>query len=217
MSTGDYNNDGYDDLAVYRKYKSYMDGMKLFVFLSNGSDAFSATNWLGISNEKWTFENVKFMVAEDYDDDGNDDLAIYRRYDDNSTGMKTFVLQSNGGSYFDYSFWAGSSSSKWNLENTKEMRAGDFNNDGVADLVIFRGYDDPTSGIKVFAFLSDGASIFSSEIWSIDGDSKWNLSNVAFVNEGDVNNDGYSNLVVYRGYNAAQEGLKLVTFENINE
>jgi hypothetical protein len=125
---GDYDNDGKDDLAIFRP---------------NGTNG--AEWWINRSTEgniAYQFGNsTDLPMAVDFTGDGKTDLGFYRN-------GEWFVLRSEDNSFYSAPFG----------NSTDQPAAGDFDGDGRADLAVFRESDGnwyingSTSGLIIQSF-----------------------------------------------------------------
>ncbi len=187
---GDVNGDGYADLIV----GAYQDD-------NNGNNSGSARVFSGVNGSiLYTFngDSADDLLGEsvsgagDVDGDGHADLIVGAYGDDNNgpasgsarvfSGLDGSILYTfNGDSAFDY---LGASVSG----------AGDVNGDGYADLIV-GAYQDDNNGNN-----SGSARVFSgvngSILYTFNGDSAYDRLGFSVSGAGDVNGDGYADLIV---------------------
>ncbi len=131
MTTGDFDMDGKEEIALYRKSDT-----KIVVY-NPGYSSYETSGpsfALSFATNAANFDN---MAAIDYDLDGFDDLILYSRQGGGTSAtdnkVKIFYRQasqlkshtgySNSSAYFD------------------AMMTGDFDNDGKEEFVLYRQYD----------------------------------------------------------------------------
>jgi hypothetical protein len=191
---GDVNNDGYADLivgAIYDDNNGYdtgsarvfsgVDGSILYTF--NGD---SADDYFGFS----------VSGAGDVNDDGYADLIVGAFLDDNngSNSGSARVFSGMNGNIL-YTFNGDSGNDQFGVSVSS---AGDVNNDGYADLIVGAHQDDNNgSGVNEN---SGSARVFSgvdgSILYTFNGGSVNDYFGYSVSNAGDVNNDGYADLIV---------------------
>jgi len=121
------------------------------------------------------------MTVDDFDGDGNDDVAITLAGADGTSAGSVLIMQSDGAGGF-------SSSQQITVgANPQAITAGDFDNDGHLDLAIANAGDDSVSVLENLA-LGDGAY-----------NAAWDFSvgrNPRDVEAVDLNGDGVKDLAV---------------------
>jgi hypothetical protein len=137
---GDYNGDGIPDLAIVDTFDE-----NLLVFLGNGDGTFKTGSTTTISTT--SAGSPVTLTTGDFNGDGKPDLAvpIY------GTG-EVAVFLGNG----DGTFHAGTGSPISLGQWTSRIAVGDFNGDGVADLLV----GAQTSGQDLFILLGKGDGTF---------------------------------------------------------
>lgn len=183
---GDFNKDGFSDLAVSAKYEdvgSDTDGGTVVLLWGSASGLTGGTTIADPaagSHDKWG----QSLAAADYDGDGTDDLAI------GSTVSTIYVYKGGinssgtpGGRYTVKPDIASGSAGPLNLT------AGDVNDDGRADLVV-NGYETTSeAGWNANYYLPGSASGLSTT-------NAVKLSAGIITAIGDVNGDGYGDIVI---------------------
>ncbi len=190
---GDVNGDGFDDLIV----GAYHDD-------NNGTSSGSARVFSGVDGSVLhTFDGdsagdsfgYRVSGAGDVNGDGFDDLVVGAFEDDNNgtgsgsarvfSGVNGSILHTfDGDSPGDFFGWSVSG-------------AGDVNADGFDDVVVGAPQDDNNG------FSSGSARIFSgvdgSILYTFAGDSEQDFFGGSVSGAGDVNGDGFDDLVVGAG------------------
>ncbi|QSJ15323.1 FG-GAP repeat protein [Nostoc sp. UHCC 0702] len=237
-SAGDINGDGIADLIIGASYADpngqSSAGETYVVFGStSGFGASLNLSTLDGSNgfvingiDAYDFSGFSVSNAGDFNGDGFDDLIIGARGGDpngQSGAGETYVVfgSSNGfGASLDLSTLDGSNGfvingiDAYDFSGSSVSNAGDFNGDGIDDLIIAAKGGE---SYVVFGSTSGfGASLNLSTLDSNNGfvingiDASYDYSSTSVSNAGDVNGDGFDDLII--GVTAAGESYVLFGF-----
>jgi hypothetical protein len=145
LAVGDYNNDLNLDLGVGISSKNHV-----IAYLGNGTGGFTAGQTL--ANVGTTPSAITSGGVEgDFDEDGNDDLAV-ANFGAESTNVAVFLGTSPSG-------WETTAVSNIPLDDPPTgIVTGDFNEDGILDLVVATVEADGSLGhVMLFTGENDGA------------------------------------------------------------
>ncbi len=187
---GDINNDGYDDFIVGATGDD-----------NNGSSSGSATVYSGIDGSiLYAFNggamNDQFGVyvsgTGDVNNDGYDDFIIGATGDDTNglnTGSAKVFSGVNGAILYEFN--GDDPSDKFGASSSA---AGDVNSDGYSDLIVGAISDDDNGGSSGSARVFSGVN--GTVLFTLYGDSKNDNFGRYSNSAGDVDNDGYDDLIV---------------------
>lgn len=188
---GDVNNDGYDDVIVGAPgYSSHTGRAYVYHGSSSGLSYSIATTLTGGGTSYYFGDSVD--GAGDINGDGYDDVVVGAYYYSSGTGMaRTFHGSSAGISSSSSVTLYGSTSYSF---GRSVAGAGDVNRDGYDDVIIGApGYSSSTGRAYVYHGTSSGISSVATTITGSGTSSGLGFSVAA---AGDVNNDGYDDVVV---------------------
>jgi hypothetical protein len=200
--SGDFNNDGLSDIAIFNKSGDSGIEIKMFKSNRNGFD-YDPASWYSCPVTTINFNNIRSIVNGDFDNDGlSDDIAFLYDYGNGSSSINTLI--SDGGRFKLSYFWlSGGAGTCATASIGKRMVSGDFDNDGKNDDIAFF-YDYGNGTAALFSFISNGEGFSTkTNTYTI------NLASVKnrFVN-GDFDNDGFvDDVAFFYDYGNSTAGL----------
>ncbi|MCZ7584795.1 MAG: integrin alpha [Deltaproteobacteria bacterium] len=215
---GDVDADGYDDIIVgARRYTNgQTDEGRAYVFLGEAAGVQSSPDWTAEGDQTSAFFGVSVSGAGDVDNDGYDDVIVgAHRYTNgqNDEGRAYVFLGSNTGVQ---------GSPGWMAESDQESAefgwsvsgAGDVNGDGYDDVIVGARYYNNGQSLegRAYVFLGAAGGVQSVPIWTAESDSAEAQFGWSVAGAGDVNNDGYDDVISGGpGYSSGQmyEGVAM--------
>ncbi|WP_107487722.1 FG-GAP-like repeat-containing protein [Streptomyces sp. yr375] len=135
FTTGDFNADGRDDIAVF--YGQGDDTIRTHTFLADVTGGFEKpTSWWYTPSLDW---DQATPHAGDFSRDGRDDIMIWYDYDDGTDRVSTMLAVSEPGQFGSAKVTLDGKKS-WDIKQT-QLATGDFNGDGYDDLAALRKQD----------------------------------------------------------------------------
>ncbi len=189
-AAGDVNNDGYDDVIIgaYADDNTGADsGSARIVSGTNGSILYTF-------NGDGAYDNFGYSVsaAGDVNNDGYADVIVGAYGDDNtgsSSGSARVFSGANGSILYTFN---GDSASDY--LGYSVSAAGDVNGDGYGDVMVGALYDDNNGTDSGSARVFSGVN--GSILYTFNGDSASDYFGYSVSSAGDVNNDGYADVIV---------------------
>ena len=209
-SAGDVNGDGFDDIIVGAEdYKLNFDGYAgepksgaAFLYLGSEDGLSETPDWIGYAEAAAISFGFSVGSAGDVNHDGFDDVIIGAPYYESSSE------QNNEGKVYVYlgSETGPGEDPDWiyecNLPNSScgyaVNAAGDVNGDGYGDIVVgtphYDNLETNEGAVLLFYGSEDGPSLWANWIADINQQEAW--FGVSVASAGDVNKDGYADLIV---------------------
>jgi hypothetical protein len=192
-TAGDVNGDGYDDIIVGAYHYKEFTG-RAYVYAGN-ANGLNATPVLTITGEG---PNIYFGrsvgAAGDVNGDGYDDVIVGAQAYDNWTG-RVYVYAGSPSGLGATPIFTASGEGPSNSFGRSVGAAGDVNGDGYSDVVVgAHGYGDFQGRIYVYAGGADGLGTvptFTATGEGVNGQFGYSAGTA-----GDVNRDGYDDLIV---------------------
>ncbi len=210
-SAGDVNGDGYADVILgSRAYENdeVAEGAAFVYFgsasgLGRGGTRVPGTpsnaDWHAEGNQASSDFGAVVAGAGDVNDDNYADVIVGApRYDDPQTdeGRATLYLGSSGG-LSDAPGWTADGNQNSAQLGFSVSSAGDVNGDGYADVIVGAPYyDNYTDSGLALLYLGSPVGLATTSAWSVMGDRYSEYFGYSVSSAGDVNGDGYGDVVV---------------------
>ncbi|MEU0002073.1 FG-GAP-like repeat-containing protein [Streptomyces microflavus] len=211
VTSGDYNGDGKDDIAVFYDGGSSDTGRvsSLYTFNSTGTGfANPRKTWTTPGGFTWSAGQV---TSGDYNKDGKDDVAVLYNGGKSADGKfvsSLYTFNSNG-TTFDNPRKTWTSSGSFNWSATK-LTSGDYSGDGRDDVAVLYNRGTTEAGVHqsaLFTFTSSGTDFAAPrEVWASTGSFSWAASQPV---SGDFDKDGKSDIGVLYRAGTAPDGQRI--------
>lgn len=218
---GDVNGDGWDDVIVgaYNYDHPEVDEGAVWLFLGSPSGLSTSPAWMGESNQAGAKFGDKLSGAGDVNGDGYDDVVIgSATYDVGSeldAGAAFLYLGGPGGLSSTPDWWAGGDQENANFGACAQP-AGDVNADGYSDVILGAWLDDhpEVDEGRAFVYLGSDSGLSDTPVWTGEGNSADAVYGYFCTAAGDVNGDGFGDIVVgarrWSGAGISKEGRAYV-------
>ncbi|MFQ6101756.1 MAG: integrin alpha [Anaerolineae bacterium] len=202
-SAGDVNNDGYSDVIVGAPYydAEESDEGAAFVYYGGPTGLVTTTVWVVHPTDQ---ENARFgqavATAGDVNGDGYSDVVITASgYDADETNEgAVFVYYGGPAGLSTIPAWSDEGGQGYANYGTSASTAGDVNRDGYSDLIVGAPwYDNPgTLDGTGFVYHGSAAGLSPTPDWMATGVATDSETGSAVATAGDVNDDGYSDVIL---------------------
>jgi hypothetical protein len=207
-TAGDVDGDGYADVIVGapRYDRGQTEEGAAFLYLGGSGGLATTPAWMGESDQAWAWFGQAVATAGDVNNDGYSDVVVGApRYDISGTVPltdtgKAFVYHGGPTGLVTTTTWS------MHLADQAQARfgsavatAGDVNGDGYADVIVTaNGYDgEEVNEGGAFVYHGGPSGLVTTTAWiAHPTDQAYANFGRAASTAGDVNGDGYSDLVV---------------------
>lgn len=195
-TAGDVNGDGYSDIII-GEYSSDST-QKIFVYFGSSTGLNSNSFWIydtGYENPNGFYaedisQGMQVATAGDVNGDGFSDIIIALQYypeDGPESTMFASFYGSNSGLPDQRSWFK---KFEYSIPSFHISPSGDVNSDGYSDIIISTTSNDLASDDSIKLYLGSSTGLASTEAWNS------NLNTEDISSAGDVNGDGYSDIMV---------------------
>ena len=202
-TAGDVNADGYADIAVGAPRAGASDEGEVRVHLGDGAGVQGSPGWSWRGSTALGHVGESVATAGDVNGDGYADLVVGAPFDGTGTA------EGRGRVFLGWRGGLGASPSRtWTGDQADSgfglavAGGGDVNGDGFGDVLVAAPVQDRTQNDEgaVYLFPGVGADVAVDAAWSVTGDEADSSASAASV-VGDVNGDGYGDVMVGAAYN----------------
>ena len=201
-TAGDVNGDGYADVIVGAHFfdNSQIDEGRAFVYLGSPTGLSAIPSWTSEGDQNSAFFGRWVGTAGDVNGDGYADVIIGAYLYDNG--------QTNEGRAFVYygSATGVSTTANWTAESNQDDArfgwsvgtAGDVNGDGYADVIVGGYVFNNGQAVEGRAFVYHGSAtgLSTTPNWTAESDQVSAFFGFSVSTAGDVNGDGYADVIV---------------------
>ena len=201
-SAGDVNGDGYADVIVGANYydNGEVDEGRAFVYHGSETGPSTGYDWISEGNQNYAQFGYSVSGAGDVNGDGYDDVVIGARgYDNGETNEgRVYVHHGSATGLSAPADWTVESDQAFAYLGYAVSAAGDVNGDGYGDVILGAPeYDNgQTDEGRTTVYHGSRSGLSTVADWSAEGNQATANFGVAVATAGDVNGDGYSDVLV---------------------
>ncbi len=196
---GDMNMDGYDDVVIYDGEGEAVDTAVLYLYLGSSTGLATTPAWQYVAKGDLTDLGLQqaFLAGADVNGDDYADLIFGNPYNEDGS-VFAFYGSSVGFSIRpDFKIL-----SKLPYTGYAVANAGDVNMDGYDDVIVgapAAGRGETDEGM-VFVYYGSSTGLSPMRKWQVESNTEGAFLGHAVVSAGDVNGDGYSDILVSAPY-----------------
>jgi len=201
-TAGDVNGDGYSDVIVGAPYfdGGQTDEGRAFVFLGSAGGPASTPAWMAESDQAGAVFGAALATAGDVNGDGYSDVIVGAEgftNGENIEGSAYLYLGSANGLSVNPA-WMKEGDLADHQFGTAVATAGDVNGDGYSDVIVgAASFDSNVADLgTAFVYLGSAGGLAVDPAWTVAGDQLGCQFGLSVATAGDVNGDGYSDVIV---------------------
>jgi hypothetical protein len=201
-SAGDVNSDGYADVIVgaYLYDNIESDEGRAFVYHGSAAGLSSTANWIAESDQASAGFGSCVAAAGDVNGDGYADVIVGApAYENVETDEgRTSVYYGSAAGLSAFATWTAESNQASAAFGSSVASAGDVNGDGYADVIVgASGYDNGQSNEgRAVVYHGSAGGLSANAGWIAEGDQASARLGRPVASAGDVNGDGYCDVIV---------------------
>jgi hypothetical protein len=199
---GDVDGDGYADVVIGAPAldNGVRDEGRAYVFNGSASGLAAAPSWSVESDQRDAFYGFAVGAAGDVNGDGFGDVIVGSYLYDNGQGEegRAFVYLGSPAGPATSPAWSADGNQQGANFGISLASAGDVNGDGFGDVIIGAAFFDngQTNEGRVFVYLGSSVGLPAAPSWTAESDQAESRFGYSVAGAGDVNGDGYSDVIV---------------------
>jgi hypothetical protein len=222
-TAGDVNGDGYSDVIVGAFEYSNGQSAEGLAFAYHGSAAglSASPNWIGEANQFISFYGISVAGAGDVNGDGYSDVIVGAQNYDNVeiNEGRAFVYHGSAGGLSLTPNWTAESNQASSFFGWPVAGAGDVNGDGYSDVIVGAyPYSNGQAGEgRAYVYHGSASGLNLVADWTAESNQAGANFGETVSTAGDVNGDGYSDVIVgapFYDNGEADEGRAFIYYGN---
>ena len=201
-TAGDVNGDGFSDVIVGAE--AYDNGQTdegiAHVYLGSASGLAATPVWTVESNQAGAFFGLAVGTAGDVNGDGFSDVIVGApAFTNGQSGEgRAFVYHGSPSGPIPLPAWTAESDQAGASFGYSVATAGDVNGDGFSDVIVGAyNYDNgETNEGRAYVYFGSGIGLAPSPAWTRESDQASAGFGVSVATAGDVNGDGFADVIV---------------------
>ncbi len=199
---GDVNGDGYADVIVGAPL--YENGEeregRAYVYLGSATGLATSPAWVAESNQAYAYLGSAVASAGDVNGDGYADVVVgILLYDNGQTDEgRAYVYLGSASGLATSPAWTAEGNQADARLGSSVATAGDVNGDGYADVIVgaYHYSNGQSQEGRAYVYLGSATGLAAGPAWTAESDLAYAEFGVSVATAGDVNGDGYADVVV---------------------
>ena len=195
-TAGDVNGDGYSDIIVgaYSYDNGFTDEGLAMVYYGSATGLSTTSAWSKEGDDNGAFYGWSVSTAGDVNGDGYSDIIVGARFYNGRFGA-AFVYHGSASGLSGTPDWTKQGSDYNGYYGNCVSTAGDVNGDGYSDVIVSGPYESSNYG-QVFLYKGSASGLSTTASTVLTGSIVNGYFGGSISTAGDVNGDGYSDIIV---------------------
>jgi hypothetical protein len=196
---GDVNGDGYADVIVGAPgYASGLDKGRAYVYHGSAAPPSTTQDWKVPGDNEHDYFGFVVTSAGDVNADGYADVLVGApAFVGSANQGKAYLFLGSGDGLSTFPIWTKTGQYEGDRFGRALAAAGDVDGDGYGDVIVGApGYPTGTATGRVYLYYGSSSGLSGSDPWIASGQAFGELFGDAVASGGDVDGDGYADLVV---------------------
>ncbi len=203
-TAGDVNGDGYSDVIVgapLYEGGAFGEGAA-FVYLGSASGLSLTPAWAAQGDQGSSYFGFFVATAGDVNGDGYSDVVVgaYNYDNGEQDEGRAFVYLGSATGLASAPAWTAEGNQADAKFGASVALAGDVNGDGYSDIIVGAPKFGTTNGFedagRAYLYLGSATGLEPAPAWTVDGEQERSSFALSVSTAGDVNGDGYSDVIV---------------------
>ena len=211
-TAGDVNGDGYSDVIVgaHQYDNGEQDEGRVYVYYGSAAGLNATVAWMTEGDQGGARYGFSVSTAGDVNGDGYADVLVGAyRYDNGQTDEgQACVFYGSASGLSSTAMWTAESNQTNAGFGYSVGTAGDVNGDGYSDVIVGVPWYDNPQGDEGAAFVYHGSpdGLSATANWTAEGNQDGAQFGLSAATAGDVNGDGYADVIIGAPYYHAGSG-----------
>jgi hypothetical protein len=214
-AAGDVNGDGYADVVIGAPgYPSGFDKGRAYVYHGSASPPSDTEDWIVTGENDYDYFASVVASAGDVDGDGYADVLVGApAYVGTANQGKAYLFRGSPDGLSTFPAWTATGQYGGDKFGHAVASAGDMNGDGFSDVIVGAPtYPTGASMGRVYLYYGSASGLPGSHDWIASGQDFSDLFGDAVAGAGDLNGDGYADLVVGAFGESSSQGAVYVYY-----
>ncbi len=201
-TAGDVNGDGYSDVIIgaHRYTNTESEEGAAFLYSGSSTGLIATPSWSAESNQADSRFGTSVSTAGDVNGDGFSDVILGARLHDNGESNEgtAFIYHGSSSGLNPTANWTGEGNQAEAQFGFSVSTAGDVNGDGYSDVIIGAVLyaNGETGEGRAYVYKGSALGLNSTPIWTSESNQINARFGYSVSSAGDVNGDGYSDLII---------------------